>query len=84
VSTSISSSYLTERDAVKLLKKIMGEKEVESVLQRLDRLTLDEARSTAMQTLEIVHGLVQNMGVVIDGAATLSGLTLMRYLTSCL
>jgi hypothetical protein len=74
---------LTERDAVKLLKKIMGEKEVESVLQRLDRLTLDEARSTAMQTLEIVHGLIQNMRVVIDGAATLSGLTLMRYLTSC-
>jgi hypothetical protein len=62
----------------------MGEKEAESVLQRLDRLTLDEARSTAMQTLEIVHGLIQNMRVVIDGAATLSGLTLMRYLTSCL
>jgi hypothetical protein len=62
----------------------MGEKEVESVLQRLDRLTLDEARSTAMQTLEIVHGLIQNMRVVMDGAATLSGLTLMHYLTSCL
>jgi hypothetical protein len=56
---------------VKLVKKILGENEIESVLQRLDRLTLDEARTTAMQTLEIVHRLVQNMSVVIDGAATL-------------
>ena len=34
---------MTERDAVKMIKKILGENEVESVLQRLDRLTLDEA-----------------------------------------
>jgi len=59
---------------VKLVKKILGENEFESVLQRLDRLTLDEARTTAMQTLEIVHRLVQNIRVVIDGAATLSRL----------
>ena len=61
----------------------MGEKEVESVLQRLDRLTLDESRTTAMQTLEVVHGLVQNMRVIMDGEATLSGLMLMWGLTSC-
>jgi len=61
----------------------MGEKEVESVLQRLDRLTLDEARTTAMQTLDVVHGLVQNMRVIMDGKATLSGLMLMWGLTSC-
>jgi len=52
---------------------MLGENEVESVLQRLDRLTLDEARTTATQTLEVVHGLVRNMRVVIDGKATLSG-----------
>jgi len=57
---------LTERDAVKLVKKILGENEVESVLQRLDRLTMDEARTTATQTLDVVHGLVQNMRVVMD------------------
>jgi hypothetical protein len=60
---------------VKLVKKILGENEVESVLQRLDRLTLDEVRTTTTQTLEIVHGLVHNMRVVMDGEATLSGLT---------
>jgi hypothetical protein len=69
---------LTKRDTVKLVKKILGENEVESVLQRLDRLTLDEARTTATQTLEVVHGLVQNMRTVIDGEATPSGFTLMH------
>jgi hypothetical protein len=70
VSLSLSPSHLTECDTVKLVKKILGDNEVESVLQRLDRLTLDEARTTATQTLEVVHGLVQNMRVVIDGEPT--------------
>jgi hypothetical protein len=60
---------------VKLVKKILGENEVVSVLQRLDRLSLDEARTTATQTLEVVHGLIQNMRVVMDGETTLSSLT---------
>jgi hypothetical protein len=55
---------------VKLVKKLLGENEVEAVLQRLDRLTLDEARTTAAQTLEVVYGLVQNMRVVMDGKQT--------------
>jgi hypothetical protein len=46
----------------------LGENEVEAVLQRLDRLTQDEARTAAAQTLDVVHGLVQNMKVVMDGA----------------
>jgi hypothetical protein len=49
------------------VKKLLGEKDVEAVLQRLDRLTQDEARTTAAQTLEVVHGLVQNISVVMDG-----------------
>jgi len=52
---------------VKLVKKLLGENEVEAVLQRLDRLTDDEARTTAAQTLEVVYGLVQNIRVVMDG-----------------
>jgi hypothetical protein len=59
--------YLTERNAVKSVKKGFGEKDVEAILQRLDRLTQDEARTTAAQTLEVVHGLVQNMRIIIDG-----------------
>ena len=60
---------------MKLVKKILGENEVESVLQRLDRLTLDEARATATETFNVVHGLVQNVRVVMDGELTRSGLT---------
>jgi hypothetical protein len=52
------------------VKKVFGEKDVEAVLHRLDRLTHDEARATAAQTLEVVHGLVQGMRVVIDGKQT--------------
>ena len=55
---------------VKFVKKLLGEKDVEAVLQRLDRLTQDEARTTAAQTLEVVHGLVQNMSIVMDGGQT--------------
>jgi hypothetical protein len=57
----------TQRSAEKFVKKLFGENEIDAVLQRLDRLTLDEARTTAAQTLEVVYGLVQNMRVVIDG-----------------
>jgi hypothetical protein len=62
--------YLTQRNAVKFVKKGFGEKEVEAVLQRLDRLTQDEARTTAAQSLEVVYGLVQNMRAVMDGEQT--------------
>jgi hypothetical protein len=55
---------------VKFVKKLFGDNEVEAVLQRLDRLTQDEARTTAAQTLEVVHGLVQNMKVFMDGEQT--------------
>ena len=49
------------------MKKLLGENEVEAVLQRLDRLTHDEAQTTAVQTLEVVYSLVQNMKVVMEG-----------------
>ena len=49
------------------MKRVLGEKDIEAILQRLDSLTQDEARTTAAQTLEVVHGLVQNIGTVIDG-----------------
>jgi len=51
----------------KFTKKLFGESEVEAVLQRLDRLTQDEARITVAQTLSVVHGLVNNTRVVMEG-----------------
>ena len=49
------------------MKKLRGENDVEATLQRLDRLTLDEARATAAQTLEVVYGLVRHRKIVMDG-----------------
>jgi hypothetical protein len=62
--------YLTQPHTVKFLKKHSEKKDVEATLQRLDRLTEDEARATAAQTLEVVHVLVQNMKAVMNGIKT--------------
>ena len=48
--------------------KLLGENETEAVLERLDRLNHEEARTVAVQTLEVVYGLVKNMKVVMDGS----------------
>jgi hypothetical protein len=47
--------------------KLWGEKDIEETIQRLDRLTLDEGRATAAQTLEVVYGLVQQKRAIMDG-----------------
>ena len=57
------------------MNKVLGDKEIESVLQRLDRLTLQESQMTGTQiivaqteTLTMIRGLVDNMRVVMEGA----------------
>jgi hypothetical protein len=54
-----------------LVKKQFGEKDVEAILERLGRLTQDEAKTTAVEILKVVHGLAQNMNVIMDGKQTL-------------
>ena len=56
----------------KFAKKLLGENEIEAVLQRLDRLTQDEARITVAQTLGVVHGLVSNVKIIMEGAQCLN------------
>jgi hypothetical protein len=51
----------------KFARKLLGEQDIESMLQRLDRLTLKESKIVGAQTLDIVHGLVNNMEVVMEG-----------------
>ena len=48
-------------------KKLLGENEIELVLQRLDRLTSQESKMTIAQTLDVVYDLVNKMGVVMEG-----------------
>ena len=54
--------------AEKYAKRFLGEKDIESVLLRLDRLTLEESKTTVAQTFDIVYGLVNNMQIVMEGA----------------
>ena len=56
----------------KFAKKLLGESEIEAVLQRLDRLTQEEARITVAQTLGVVHGLVGNVKMIMEGAQCLN------------
>ena len=58
---------------MKFVKKLLGESEIEAVLQRLDRLTQEEARMTGAETLEVVHGLINNMKVVMNGTQSFLG-----------
>jgi hypothetical protein len=62
---------VAECSTEKFTKKLLGENEIEGVLQRLDRLTQDEARITVAQTLGVVHGLVGNVKEIMEGAQCL-------------
>jgi hypothetical protein len=61
--TSPSAQYGSE----KFVKKLLGEKKIEAVLQRLERLTVEESHMTVAQTMETVHCLFTNMKAVMDG-----------------
>ncbi|KAN0113682.1 hypothetical protein V8E52_007481 [Russula decolorans] len=63
---ALATNQIRQGRPKKFVKKLFGENGVNAVLQRLDRLTQDEARTMAAQTLEVVYGLFQNMRVLID------------------
>ena len=63
--------HIAQYGIEKFAKKLLGESEIEAVLQRLDRLTQEEGRMTVAQTLEVVHGLVNNVKVVMNGKQSL-------------
>jgi hypothetical protein len=77
-------SLVSELFSEKFGKQLLGESEIEDILRRLDRLTLDEARMTGTQTLQVVYGLVSNMKLVMDGAdPLLSSLSTSYHICSC-
>lgn len=51
----------------KFTKKLLRESNVTAILQKLDRLTLEEAWVTVAPTLKVIHGLLNSLKVVIDG-----------------
>ncbi|KAI9457217.1 hypothetical protein BJY52DRAFT_1187426 [Lactarius psammicola] len=60
-------SYFLSQYEEKSVMKLLRENETEVVLQRLDRLDRQEARTTVAQTPEVVYGL---MKVAMDGTKT--------------
>ena len=59
---------MAEHVAEKYATKLLGENDIESVLQRLDRLTVEEAKMTFPEILDVIYGLFNSMQVVMDGA----------------
>ena len=49
---------------------LFGRKFDQMVLERLDRLTLDEGRITASEILKVIYGLATNMRVIMNGEQT--------------
>lgn len=49
---------------------MLEKSDIEAVLQRLDRFTMEESRMTAVQTMEVVYGPFNNMKAVVDGTET--------------
>jgi hypothetical protein len=69
--------YLDLHNTEKFKKKTLGENEIEVILERLDRLTRDEARATGVQTLEVLCSLVRHRRAIMDGEFTIVGLLLV-------
>ena len=59
--------FVTQRATEKFARKLLGESEIEDVLQRLKKLTEEEARIGVAETLGLVHGLVGNVKLIMEG-----------------
>ena len=79
MSPFLLTCYLTQRNAVKFVKRVFGGKDVEAILQRLDRLTQDEARTTAAQSLEVIYGLSLDGKASVDRVREALGMFYYRH-----
>ena len=57
---------MTQCTIEKFANKLLGKSKVEDTLQKLDRLTQDQVRRIVAQTLGFVHGLVDQVQVVME------------------
>ena len=61
-----SRAPLTERCSEKFGKKLIGRTDIEDALQRLDKLTQEEARMAAAQNLKVTHTVDKGVRDVVD------------------
>jgi hypothetical protein len=57
----------------KFLKKLIGKKEMEDALKRLDKLTQDEARMAAAEILKLTHLVDSKVTSLINGTPGMFG-----------
>jgi hypothetical protein len=57
---------LSEKYLKKVIKKVIGDNEIEDALKRLDRLTQEEARMVAAQLLKISTAINSGVGEIAD------------------
>ncbi|KAI0282661.1 hypothetical protein BC826DRAFT_274595, partial [Russula brevipes] len=61
---ALATKEINQGRFLKFGKKLLHECDIEAVTQRLDKLARDESQMAIAETLEVVHGLVQNISVV--------------------
>ncbi|KAI9457890.1 hypothetical protein F5148DRAFT_339228 [Russula earlei] len=72
---ALATKQINQGRFKKFAKKLLGENDVEAILQRLDRLTQEEARMNVAHTLEVVHGLFNNLTLFMrDNDASTDGI----------
>ncbi|KAH9021175.1 hypothetical protein EDB84DRAFT_547938 [Lactarius hengduanensis] len=58
---AIATKEMKQGRAKKFLKKLIGRKDIEEALKRLDRLTQEEARMATAQILNLTHGVTNKV-----------------------
>jgi len=61
--SSLSAYSLSE----KFLKKLVGRTDIEDALQRLEKVTLEEARMAGAEAQKAIHGVGNQVGDKVDG-----------------
>ncbi|KAH9035903.1 hypothetical protein EDB85DRAFT_2143394 [Lactarius pseudohatsudake] len=63
---AIATKEMKQSRAKKYLKKLVGKKEMEDALKRLDKLTQEEARMAAAETLRLTHIVDEKVTTVVN------------------
>ena len=61
------STLLAYSSSEKFLKKIVGRKDIEDALQRLEKVTVEEARMAGAEALKAIHGIGNQVGGEVHG-----------------
>ncbi|KAH9178025.1 hypothetical protein EDB89DRAFT_1299066 [Lactarius sanguifluus] len=67
---AIATKEIKQGFAKKFLKKLVGGRDIEDALQKLDRLTQEEARMATAEVLRVTHGVddkVKGVGFQVEG-----------------